>query len=273
MSPFSGTSVVITFFSLIGIARTGFAYEEWSIPNVTAPTVIEPFALEVRIQHQFLGHLKGDKMFSRLFGVGDGADANIGLRSIAWNGAQAGVSYDNIQTVQQSRNEFTVDAAYAAAFPRILAHAQIGAQYFSYESFLSFPAKRTDDFFLLGSISNDPLFDRFVVLVNVGYDFDKKTSGLGLGLDVKVTRLFDIFGGYFPRIGKTDNPATPGRPLHAAFSFGGKMTTAGHQFFVFIGNSTETGPRHLMRGASDEFLRIGFLVSRLFSFSPLTDEK
>jgi hypothetical protein len=267
MSQFSGKSIAVTCACLIGFAHAGYAYEEWSVPNVTAPTVIEPPALEVQFQHQFLGHIKGDKMFSRLFGVGDGADAYIGLRSIIWSGAQVGVSYDNMQTVQQSRNEFTVDAAYAAAIPLIFTHLQIGAQYFSYESFRSFPAKRNDNFFILGTISNDPLFGRVVAMVNGGYDFDKGTSGLGLGLDVKVSQLFDLFGDYFPRIDKMDNPVAPGQPLHAAFSFGGKITTAGHQFFVFIGNSTEIGPRHLMQGASDNFLRVGFLISRLFSFS------
>jgi hypothetical protein len=266
MSLRSRKPIAIAFVCLLGVAQTGSAYEEWSLPNVIAPTVIDPLALEVRFQHQFLGHIKGDQMFSRLFGIGDGADGYIALRAIVLPGAQAGISYDNSQTVQLSRNEFTVDAAYAAAIPRIFTHAQIKGQFFSYESFRAFPAERRNGFFILGTVSNDPLFGRIVAVINGGYDFDKSAAGLGLGLDVKVTEVFDLFGEYFPRITAMDNPSIPGRPLHSAFSFGGKITTTAHQFFIFIGNSTEIGPRHLMQGTSDNFLRIGFLINRLFSF-------
>ena len=267
MSKIAGKTITVAFACLMVIASTVFAFEEWSLPNVTAPTVIKPLALEVQFQHQFLGHIKGDKMFSRLFGIGDvPANGYIGLRSVIWSAAQLGVSYNNMQTVNQSHNEFTVDAAYAAAVPQILTHVQIGGQFFSYGSFLSFPEKRRNNFFVLGAISNDPLFGRLVATIDGGYDFEKKISGLGLGLDVKATELFGLFGEYFPQINETDNPASPGQPLRAAFSFGGKITTAGHQFFLFIGNSTEIGPRHLMQGTADNFLRIGFLINRLFTF-------
>ena len=260
------TRCFLSIVACTALFSSSFAYEEWSIPNLTAPTVIKPFGLEVQFQHQFLGRIDGSDKFDRFFGIGDGADGCLTLRSAVWSTAQAYVSYDNMQLFNQSRNEFVVGTSYAAAVPWIFLHLQADGQFFSYASMKTYPEKRINNFFVQGALRNDPLFGRVAALIDVGYDFDREAFGLGLGTDVKVVDAFDVYGEYFPVLKKADNPLFPGRVIHNPFSLGVKITTAGHQFFFFFGNANEIGSSHLMMGTLDNNLRFGFMLKRLFSF-------
>ncbi len=257
---------LLSFNVCITVVTCAFGYEEWSVPNVTAPTLIKPFGLEVQFQHQFLGRIDGKDKFDRFFGMGDGADANIALRAIVWSTAQVSVSYDNTQTFNLSTNEFTVGTSYAVTVPWVLVHIQADGQFFSYSSYETFPAERRNGFFVQCALQNDPLFGRVAGLADVGYDFDKKAFGLGLGLDIKVIGALDVYGEYFPVVDKKVDPLLPERTVVNPYSLGVKMTTAGHQFFIFLGNAVEIGSRHLMRGAPDNNLKLGFQLKRLFKF-------
>jgi hypothetical protein len=250
-------------------AHSLFAYDEWSVPNLTAPTVINAPAIEVQFQHQFLGRIDGKDAVGRFFGIGDGADGHLALHAVIWSAAQVSVSYDNLQVFSHSRNEFAADAAYAVPAPLLRLRTQIDVQYFSYASSLTFPEKRHNNFFAQLSLQNDPLFDRVVMIANGGYDFDKNRYGLGIGLDVKVFDAFDVFGTCFPRVDgwhDTVLGAPAGTKPEVPFSAGVKITTAGHQFFLTLGNASEIGQRHLMQGTLDNTLKLGFLIKRLFSF-------
>ena len=257
------------FFSIsacLVIVSSLFAYEEWSLPNLIAPTLIKPFALEGQFQHQFWGRIDGADKFDRFFGIADGAEGCFTLRAAVWSTAQVLVSYDNYQLFNQSKNEFVVGTSYAAAVPRIFLNVQADAQFFSYASMKTFPNKRFNNFFVQAALRNDPLFGRVVALVDAGYDFDRNAPGLGLGLDVKVIDALDVYGEYFPVLKKPYDPLFPGPIIRNPFSFGVKFTTAGHQFFIFFGNANEIGSRHLMMGTQDNNLRFGFALKRLFSF-------
>jgi hypothetical protein len=243
-----------------------FAYEEWSIPNLTAPTTINKMGIEVQFQHQFRGRIINDDPLSRLFGVGDGADASIGLRATVWRKAQVYAFYDNMQLFSQSHNEFTLGTTYAFSIPRIFLHLQVEGEVFSYASYLTYPEKRSTDFFLRGCFRNEPFFNRVSIICNVGYGFDEKAPGIGIGTDVVITEYFEIYGYYFPVWNKTDEAILQSN-IHSPFSFGIKFTTHGHQFFIYAGNAAETGSRHLMQGTFDNHLRLGFMIKRLFDFS------
>jgi hypothetical protein len=257
-------------FFIIVVCITGvsslFAYDEWNIPNLMAPTTVKPFGLEVRFQHQFTGRIDGKDNVARFFGLGDGADGCITVRAVVWNGAQVYASYDNMQLFNLSHNEFGVGTSYALAIPWIFLKLQADAQYFSYGSFKTYPEQRINNFFVQGSLQNDPLFGRVSAIVDVGFDFDKSAPGLGLGLIVKVIDILDVYGEFFPVLKKSDDPLFPDRTTQNPFSGGVKITTYGHQFCLNIGNATEIGPRHLMSGASDNNLKLGFEIKRLFSF-------
>jgi hypothetical protein len=257
---------ILFVFAFLSAVSPLFAYEEWSMPQLTAPTVIKPIALEVQFQHQFWGRIDGKDWYSRLLGIGDGADASIGLRSTVLPKTQVYAFYDNMQLLNHSHNEFATGVSYAVSIPQIFLRMQANGEIFSYASLLTYPEKRKNGFFLQGSFQNDPIFDRVALLCNIGYDFDRKKSGMGIGIDVRITESFDIYGDYFPVWDKTDTTLFPSG-IQNPFSFGIKITTSGHQFFFFACNATEIGPRHLMRGTTDNYLKLGFMIKRLFDFS------
>ena len=105
-----------------------------------------------------------------------------------------------------------------------------------------------------------PLFGRLVFIVNGGYDYDKREFGVGSGGDMKITKAVDVFTTLFPPLDATASDAIN------AYGFGVKITTVGHQYFFTLSNATEIGSRHLMTGAQDNSLRLGFAIKRLFSF-------
>jgi hypothetical protein len=256
--------------ALVATAAPLYAYDQWSLPNLIAPTAIQPQSLEADFQHQFWGRAGGtvgnNNALQRLFGLADGADVAIGVRSVVWRTAQVYASYDNTQLFNSSHYEYAAGAAYAVVVPQIFMHVQGDGQIFSYSSLLTYPEKRRTGYYVQMSLQNDPILDRGRVLVNGGYDFDKKKFGLGIGLDITVSNEFAVYGEFFPVVDKTDRDSLRAGRLNMPYSFGAKITTPGHQFFIFMGNAEENGTRHLMRGAADKYLRFGFSIKRLWSF-------
>jgi hypothetical protein len=251
---------------ILAFSSGSFAYEEWSLPNLSAPSVVKPVAIEAQIQHQFWGRVDGKDMVSRLFGIGDGADICIGVRSSILPQTQVFAFYDNRQLFGVSHNEFSAGASYAFFLPKLHLRMQAEGEVFSFASLLTYPETTKSGFFIRGCFQNDPFFDRVTLLCNVGYNFDSKKPGLGIGLDIEVTEKIDAYGEYFPVFNKTDVSLLQS-DIRNPFSFGVKYTTHGHQFFFFAGNAKEIGSRNLMRGTSDNYLRLGFMLKRLFDLS------
>ncbi len=241
-------------------------YEEGSLPNLTAPAVIKPMAVEVQIQHQFWGRVEGKDNVSRLFGIGDGADIRIGARASLLPQTQVFAFYDNIQLFSVAHNEFSAGASYALFLSNLHLRMQVESEVFSYASQVSYPEIRKTGVFIQGCFQNDPLFNRIELLCNVGYNFNRKKPGLGIGCDVAVTESFDVYGEYFPILAKTDVSFLQGDAVDP-FSFGVKITTYGHQFFLYASNALEIGSRHMMLGTTDNYIRFGFMLKRLFHFS------
>jgi len=243
------------------------AYEEWSMPNLTAPTLIESPALEAEIQHQFQGTVNEFQAASNFFGVADGADVHFGIRATILPGAQLFTFYDTHQYPSYTYGEYIFGGSYGAFFHPLYFGAQLDGQFVSYVRYSD--NERITKPYLQLSLQNDPLAGRVVFLVNTGYSFDINRYGLGTGVDVKVTEVFDLYGEYFPWVDK--NPSTSleegSVAIQNPFSFGVKINTAGHQFFIFAGNATEIGAENLMRGTLDKQLRIGFTIKRLFKLN------
>lgn len=255
---------LLVFMGIVGGCSNGlYAYEEWSIPNLTAPTRIEVPALEAQIQHQFQGYVNEFQAVSNFFGITGGADVNFGVRATLLPGAQFYTSYDTHQYVSGTYGEYTFGSSYAAFFHPLFFGAQLDGQIVSYARYDN---KRITRPYLQLSLQNDPLMGRVSFLTDIGYNFAIQHFGLGTSVEVKVTDMFDLYGEYFPWVDKNQNTALADgtTAIQNPFSFGIKITTAGHQFFLFAGNAQENGARHLMRGALDEKLRFGFLLKRLF---------
>jgi hypothetical protein len=249
-----GLVLVMTFFS--------FAYEEWSVPNLTAPTVIQPRAIEVSIQHQFWGRIDGKDNVSRLYGIGDGADVRIQARMTVLPGTQVFAFYDHAQPFGSTHAEFSAGASYAHALSKLHLRFQAEGELFSHVFELTDPESRKTGFFINGCFQSDPLWNRIVPQCDVGYDFDRKMPGLGMGITFTINETFGVFGEYFP-VWTTPDSALLQTAIRNPFAFGVKITTSGHQFFFFAGNSMEIGSRNLMRGAADNVLRLGFMIKRM----------
>jgi hypothetical protein len=258
-----GTVVVLALFAFRGAS----AYEEWDLPNLTAPTSLPHPSLELHIQHQFSDSLVSPDVLNRFLGLGDLANVVVGLRADVWSTAQVYASFSNTQMLMSTHWEYTVGGAYAVALPWISMRTQLDAEFFSYAAFDGKNTRTNAGFFNL-SLANDPLFGRVVFLGNVGYDSDQERFGLGIGVNVTVLDMLDVFADYFPMVDKAPRSyAYDNAPwIHNPYCFGLKFTTSGHQFFFFAGNSTEVGARHLMQGAIDDAPRFGFMITRLFRF-------
>ncbi len=251
--------------TMILTSKPLFAYEDWSMPNLRAPSLLEPFAIVSQYQHQFQGKTIRKDWHTSMLGIADGADINIGVRAAVWRGAQVYLSYDNLQMFSKSRNEFTAGTGYALLIPKLFLRLQMEGEIYSYASFLTFPEKRKTGFFIRGCIQNDPFFDRVSFIANIGYGFNDRAPGVGLGVDVAINETFGVYGSFFPAWYKTDT-AIGQSDIRSPYTFGVRIVTYGHQFFIFGGNAVENGSRHLMRGTSDYDLRLGFVITRLFSF-------
>ncbi len=250
-----------------GCAGSICAYEEWSVPNLTAPTLIEAPALEAQIQHQFQGTVDEFQAASNFFGVDDGADVFFGVCATLLPRTHLYTFYDTHQYVSGTHGEYTLGSSYAAFFHPFHLGAQLDGQIVSYVRYAD--NKRITKPYLQLSVQNDPLMGRVAFLANTGYNYDINRFGLGTGVDVKMTDLFDLYGEYFPWVDKNPNTSLDdgALPIQNPYSIGIKITTSGHQFFIFAGNATEIGARHLMRGTLDKQLRLGFLLKRIFKLS------
>jgi hypothetical protein len=244
------------------LAVSCFAYEEWSIPNLTAPTVLQPKSIEISIQHQFWGRIDGKDNVSRLYGLSDGADVRIQARMTVLPGAQVFAFYDRAQPMGFTHAEFSAGASYAHALPKLPLRFQVEGELFTHVFELTDPESRKTGFFLQGCFRGDPLLNRIVPQCDVGYDFDRNVPGLGFGMTVGITESFGVFGEYFP-VGTKPDSALLQTVIRNPFAFGVKITTYGHQFFFFAGNSMEMGSRNLMRGTADNVLRLGFMIKRM----------
>jgi hypothetical protein len=242
------------------------AYEDWSLPNLPVPTTVKPFGLEIQLQHQFLGRMDGNENLNRFYGIGDGADPNIMLKATVWSTAQVYAIYDYIQVLNRSHNEIALGTSYSQPIPFLFLRCKAEAEYYSYASYLVFPEQRKNNFFVLGSLQNDPLWNRIVGIADVGYGFEQKALGLGFGLDVKVVESFDVFGEYFPVIDRSYYASSVTNSVQNPFAVGVRFTTYGHQFMLYVSNASETGARRLMFGAPDNGPKFGFEIKRLFSF-------
>jgi len=232
-------------------------------PTSPPPTLIESPALEAEIQHQFQGYVNEFQAASTFFGVEDGADVAFGIRATLLPGAQLYGFYDTRQLSTATYGEYTVGASYGMFFHPLCFGAQLDGAFISY---VRVDDERITKPYLQLSLQNDPLAGRVVFLVNTGYSFDIDHYGLGTGVDVKLTEVFDLYGEYFPWVDK-DSSTDIGEgsvQVQNPFSFGVKINTAGHQFFLFAGNATEIGAENLMRGTYDKRLRLGFTIKRLF---------
>jgi len=255
-------------FSLVVLlyALATSAYDEQSFPNLVVPTNLSPRNMEVSVQHRFQGKVD---TAGTVFGLATTVWADFGLRYVLWSTLEAKAAFYPF-----NGKEFELGASYAYLIPKMFLRTQFDGTYYNYSSYTfdSTGQKETrkNAAAILMSAQTYPILNSISPAINVGYDFDKSSWGMGTGLIVTLIEGLDVFGEYFPRLQKSPKDTTLTKN---AFSFGVKLSTAGHHFLFLLQNCSffnpaagSIGSRHLMFGTDNNNLHFGFEIERLFSF-------
>jgi hypothetical protein len=249
-------------FILFALSAAAMAYEEQCFPNLKVPSSLSPGNLEANIQHRFYGRI--DTGGTTFFGLATHAFASFGLRYDVWRTLEAFTAFYN------SGKEVEFGASYAYLFPSAFVKLQAEGTYYNFSAYDPLgQEKRRQAGCVLFDFQTYPIIQSITPALDAGYDFDKRRWGMGLGLNVTLFEGFDLFGEYFPLVQKD-----PQDSIHTdnAFSFGFKISTAGHHFLFFLQNSVydegfgTIGSRHVMFGSDNNKLHFGFEIQRLFAF-------
>lgn len=239
------------------------AYEEPCFPNLKAPTSLSPGNIEASVQHRFYGRI--DTGGTTFFGLATPVYASFGLRYDVWRTLEANAAF------YTSNKEFEIGASYAFLYPSVSLKMQVEGIYYNFSAYdADFKEHRKQAGCMLLDLQSYPIIQSISPAVNIGYDFDIRKWGMGLGLNVLLVEGLDVFGEYFPILQK-DRDSTAVATKNA-FSFGVKISTAGHHFLFFLQNSVYNsgigtiGSRHLMFGTDNYKLHFGFEIQRLFAF-------
>jgi hypothetical protein len=252
-----------SFIPLFALVCAVSAYEEQDFPNLMAPTNLSPGNLVASVQHRFYGRIDdGGRLF---FGFANSVSPSFGLRYDLWRTLEANAAF------YAADKEVEVGASCAFLYPTIYLKAQVEGEYYDFSAFDADNKEfRKHAGCVLFALQSYPIIQSISPAVNAGYDFDRRKWGLGLGLNVTLVEGLDVFGEYFPLLEK--NKDSTALATKNVFSFGLKISTAGHHFLFFLQNSVDNpaigtiGSRHVMFGSDNNNLHFGFEIERLFAF-------
>jgi len=236
------------------LAAPAFGYEP-SMLNMTVPSGLERRQIEVRIQHRFAGQVAKDRI-GNFLGMEEGANTALGLRAPVWRRLEINGGWS------RNQQEYYAGAGYARVFGSLHAGGQVDLQFFSYR--LTQSAARRQNVFGQFTVQSLPIRDRVRVCGSMGYDAYNLHAGSALGASIEIAGPLALMAEYFPVIGRKTGD-TYLRRLNA-YCLGLKLTTAGHQFVLTIGNGTEIGSRRLMLGADARDLHFGFNIQRMIEW-------
>lgn len=228
---------------------------EASMPNIKVPSNLNKNQMEIIIQHRFYGELTNEPL-DTLFGMTQGANVGLGIRDVVFPGFEINASYI------LGQQEYYIGANYTLLIPKIILKTQLNIGYFNFKKS---PENREGSIFALVSLQSEPLLNRLIPAVNIGYDGYFQGIGFGAGLRIDILEKLSLMGEFFPLItGGKAHPEELGET--GSFTIGLMLTTSGHQFTISTGNSYEIGPRRMMTGAFGSNLYLGFNIQRLFTF-------
>ena len=247
--------LLICLLSLTG----AFALEK-SMFSLKLPSELDARQAQFFLQHRFLGKIN-EKPLDTFFGMSVGAKVMLGFRVRLVKNVELVVS-DQIRD-----NEYALAAGYAFSVPGLPVRGQVDAEFFTNKQFYfimdgviqkrkGFAAYRLD-------LTSKAILKRLTPVVNIGYDTDRKRTGLGLGLDVAISPKYSLIGEYYPRLKKD---GYEDGQMFDSFAVGLKVQTYGHHFLFHVGNNTEIGTRKLMAGSNVNDLFFGFGIQRLLEF-------
>lgn len=244
-------SFLIIVVLLVFASQITSAYER-SMLNLKTPTELEKGEMEFTVRHRFSGKIN-EKPFDNFLGMDvGGTNIGIGFRYIVWSKLELNVL--RTRGTFQYENEYTLGASFAHSFSVL--RTQMGLQFFS-------SGERKSNLFGQLDLRSEPILERVIPVVNIGYDGHNRRVGLGFGVLIAFDELtfssfegLSLIGEYFP---------TANEDNLNSFALGIKLKTYGaHQFALLISNGQAISTRRLMLGTKINDLRLGFNIQRLF---------
>ena len=249
----------ITFLICL-VSVAGASALEKSMLSLKLPSELEARQAQFFFQHRFYGNIN-EEPFDTFFGMSGGANAGLGFRVRLFQ------NFELVASHVFNENEYGLAAGYAFKIPRLPVRGQMDAEVFTNKRIYFIGNSIVQDRKRFASFRLDlafkPILNRLSPVVNVGYDTDRKKTGLGLGLDLALTSKYSFIGEYYPRLNK--NEKIDGL-MYDSYAVGLKVQTYGHHFLFHIGNNTEIGTRKLMAGSAHKGLFFGFGIQRLLEF-------
>ncbi len=179
--------------------------------------------------------------------VTSGANINLGLRYMIWEGIEAGFYYNG------AGQEKRVSLSYNILFEELFLRAAAYVEYFNFNN--PVPLNTEQNLVYMLSFQSEHLFDIVSLALNAGYDGWSQKAIAGAGVSVKFMDKYSVTGEWYPAFKNNSG----------GYSIGFKAVTYGHQFVFFAGNTAAQGVRNALSGGG-ETLHLGFNIQRLISF-------
>jgi hypothetical protein len=245
----------LLILALIMLSLNLFSYQR-SFFSLVSPTELGFLNGEISVQHRFRGAID-DHPADTFFGIDNGANVALCYRQAIMYGAEAKIG------IIRENKEYFIDGSWHFTKQDFPVQSQVNLEYFSYKDFMN-PDKRHNNILLLVAAQNKPLYDRFYLNANLGYNSEAKALGFGIGAGLKVINSLTVLGEYYPDT-KNDKPADDlynSLRKYDTFSFGVKLDTYGHQFMFMLGNNEDMNMRQIVHGSATKDLKLGFNVQR-----------
>lgn len=228
--------------------------------SLISPTGLEALQSELSIQHRFRGPVDED-VWDTFFGTNRGANVALFYRQALLKQAELKFGYIKENT------EYTAEASWSFLPGDYPVRAQINLQYFSYEDFFD-PEERHNNVLIALALENKPLYDRFSLNLNLGYDAENERLVNGIGARIMILPSLSWLTEYYPVWDRDSAPQEVQNQIRKrdSFSTGIKLDTYGHQFLLMVGNNEAMNPRASSLGSFTRDLKFGFNIQRRFAF-------
>jgi len=231
-------TIILFFFILIVPLR---AYER-SMLDLHLPSELEPWQMQFTVRHRFY------QPIDEFLDDQSGANVGLGLRYAFPFSLEASVQY------LYSSREWLTGVSYHQSSKKV-GSVQIEAYYLSLKPSYN-STDRESGLFVQLALKGPFFFKRITPVMNAGYDTYLKKPGLGLGVDLALSKKIALIAEYYPSLNADHDEK-------AGTSFGIVFKTYGHHFIIQAGNNTKISTRRLMRGTTEEDFFLGFTIHRL----------
>lgn len=222
-----------------------------SLVTIPVPSRLQPGQWKLAIKHRFYRPVTDDP-FNSVLGTDQGANVQVRGQIPVWK------SIAIIPSLTWNREEYGIEARYSYWPGNTRAGLAAGASFYSYER--AFHGQRINGVFMYVTGQPRALIQRAVPAFIAGYECHNRVWGGGVGVTIRVYKQLRMMGEYL----LSARPVEERNGVMGAFEFGLGIRTYGHWFSIQAGNNSNLGFRHMLLGAEDNSLRLGFTVERIF---------